>query len=290
MKGSAPPPHRTADLVLMAVTAAWGLTFPAIKQAVGDTHPLLFLGLRLLLAFAGLLLLFRGSLLRGWRGRLTQGLVLGAIFYVSYATQAVGLQYTSASRSAFITGLSVALVPFLYVPIRKRAPGLLPSLGAALAVAGLFLLTRPDLGRMNRGDVMTLGCALAYAFYLVLLERFGTDRPAEPLIGLQAATAAGLGLLALPAMPLVGAGRALFHAGPGLWIGLAVTVPVAMFTIAAQTRWQPRTTATRAAVIFSAEPVFALIFSALWLGDRLDGSGLLGAALILAGVVLAVVK
>lgn len=281
-------PHRRADLALLFVTAAWGSTFPAIKIGVAVVDPLVFYALRLTLALAGLLLLFRRALFTDLRGRWRQGIVLGLLLYVSYLAQAVGLQYTTASRSGFITSLSVILVPFLYVPLTRRQPGLWPVLGAVVCVAGLFLLTRPDTGRLNRGDLITLVCAFIYAFYVVLLERYSRGRSPEPLIGIQGLTMAVAALLALPfarRLPDAAAFRA-----PGLWLGLAVTVPVAILTVIAITRFQPRTTATRAAVIYSAEPLFAFLFAALWLHERMDATGAVGAALIVGGILLAEVK
>jgi drug/metabolite transporter (DMT)-like permease len=277
--------RRTANLVLVLVTAAWGLTFPAIHQAVRGTDPLIFTALRMVLAAGGLFLILRGRMVSGWKGRLVPGLLLAATFYGSYAFQAVGLQYTTASRSAFITGLSVVLVPLFHVPIRRRMPGLIPLGGVALSLAGLFLITRPDTGGVNKGDILTLGCALTYAFYIIFLESFSREDATEAFVGLQAVFVA---LMAMLAVPFVAQPSIQWNAG--LVTGLVITVPVAMFTIVAITRYQPRTTATQAAVIYSAEPLFALLFSMLWLGEGLDGLGMAGAGLMIAGVLLVILK
>lgn len=282
------PDHRRADLALLGVTAAWGATFPAIKVAVGVVDPFVFYPLRLGLALAGLALLFRRTLFAGLRGRWRHGVILGVLLYVSYMAQALGLEHTTASRSGFITALSVILVPFLYVPLTRRSPGLWPSLGAVVCLAGVFLLTRPDAGQLNRGDLITLICAVVYALYVVLLERYSRAGSTEPLVGIQAITVAAASLLSLPLARRWPTGADFRH--PDLWAGLLVCVPVAMLTIVAITRIQPKTTATRAAVIYSAEPVFALLIAALWLGDRLDPLGAVGAGLIVGGILLAEVK
>jgi drug/metabolite transporter (DMT)-like permease len=283
-------PVGRAELVLLAVTAAWGLTFPAIKIAVAELRPSVFMAARFLLVLVGVFLLYRGRLFRGWRGSVGAGLTLGLLQFASYAFQALGLEHTTATRSAFITGLSVILVPFLYVPIRRRAPGLLPLLGALLALGGLWLMTRPDVGALNRGDLLTLGTAVSYALYVVLLEKFTLEHPVEPLMGQQALVLAVSSLVAMPLLdPHVLTGD--FGApGAGALTGLLVTVPIAMFTIVALTRWQRETTATRASVIYSAEPVFALAFAAVWIGERLDALGLAGAGLILGGILVATVR
>ncbi len=304
MSPRAPAGHRRADLILLTVTAAWGTTFPAIKVAVEVVPPLLFLAVRFLVVFVGLALILRGTFFSGWRGRHLEGAALGLLTYASYAFQATGLQYTSASRSAFITGLSVSLVPLLYWPIRRRPPGLWPSVGAAACAAGLFLMTRPDLGRLNTGDLLTFGTTVSYAIYVILLESFTSRRSSEPLIGLQTFYMALASLLGWPLIGLgLGAGSAtaaaprtagevvsLFAGSPPALVGLAITAPVAMFTMYALTQFQKKTTATRAGVIYSAEPVFAHLVAAAWLGERLDAGGLAGAGLILLGMLAAVLS
>jgi drug/metabolite transporter (DMT)-like permease len=269
--------------VLLGVTASWGLTFAAIKDAVSAIDADLFMALRFWFTLAILLIIFRRHFFAGWRGRIGQGILLGGLLFLSYSFQANGLETTSATRSAFITGVSVVLVPMFYIPMRRRHPGPGPLAGAVLSVAGLFFLTRPDMGRLAPGDILTLGCATAYAMYVVYLEVFTENQSAEPLIGLQTAVMCVATLL-----PAAGSLSDPPTWGSHLWIGLAVTVPVTVFTLIGMTRFQARTTATRASVIYSAEPVFAFFFSALWLGERLDASGLAGAGLIMAGVLVAV--
>jgi len=273
---------RVANLVLLLVTACWGLTFPAIHVAVAEIDPHVFLALRMGLAFLGLVILFRNRFLTGWKGRLSKGVVLGVFLYGSYAFQAVGLRYTTASRSGFITGLSVALVPFLYALIRRKPPGLLPVTGAFLSLVGLFFLTRPDAGGLNAGDILTFGTAITYAIYVVLLESYTVSESPEPYVGIQTATVA---LASLAFVPF--SDRHVEWTG-GLAIALLITVPVAVFSFIAITKYQPKTQATRAAVIYALEPVFASFFSALWLHERLGGSGFIGAAIMLVGFVLAV--
>jgi drug/metabolite transporter (DMT)-like permease len=280
--------RRTAEWVLLAVTAVWGLTFPAIKLAVAEVRPSVFMVVRFGLALLGLFLLTRGRYFRGWKGHLGAGLLLGGLLYASYAFQAVGLASTSATRSAFITGLSILLVPFFYVPIRRRWPGLRPTLGAFLSIGGLLLMTRPDLGPLNVGDLLTFGTAVSYALYVVLLEVFTQESGEDRFVGMQGVVMALLALLWLPLFEPDAV--AASHPGPATWLSLLVTVPVAMFSLVALTRYQKATTATRAAVIYSAEPVFALLFAALWIGERLDLLGLGGAGLIMAGILVAVSK
>ncbi len=286
---------RRADAALLAVSLLWGLSFPAIKMATPFVAPVLFVALRF-----GLATLLLGL---GWRwlGRDPQrpgepaaaalrdprwrraGLGLGLLLAVGYATQTVGLRTTTAGNSAFITALSVVLVPIVAaLRLRQRPAGRL--LAALLpAVAGLSLLTRPDLGRPVAGDLWTLACAAAYAVYLVELNRALAVAPFPPLLFWQVAGVA----FATAAWALA------VERGSVTWNGtvaLSLLLTTLFSTLGAlylQNRWQGRTTALRAALIFTTEPVFAVGFAALILGERLPAAFPAGAALILAAVLLA---
>ncbi len=272
-------PARRAEAVLLLVAVAWGLTFPMIKGALADAPPLAFLALRFPLA---LLLLW--PILR-WRipSRRTfaAGAVLSVLLAFSFLAQTVGLVYTTSTRSAFITGLSVVLTPLLYPLITRRRPGLWPCAGAAVAGAGLYLLTGPEGGGLNRGDLLTLVTALCYALYIIYLEVASRRHPYEDLVLHQFL------LMCLLFPPLALAQQGPVHWGPGLVWGILVTGPILGVTLALQNRYQKDTTAPRAAVIFAGEPVFAAFFSYLILGETLQAVQWGGAGLILAGILVA---
>ncbi len=264
---------------MLVVTLAWGLTFPMIKGALADAPPFTFLALRFPL---GLLLLwpllgFR----RPRRSALGAGLLLGAFLGASFYAQTVGLVHTTATRSAFITGLNVILVPLLYPLLTGRVPGRWPAAGAMVATGGLYLLTDPGTGGLNRGDAITLLCAIGYALYIVVLEIVSRRHRYEDLILTQFLL---LSVVFLP--PALWEGGSI-RWGAGLGWGLATTGPILALTLYLQNRFQKDTTATRAAVIFSAEPVFAAGFSFLIFGETLGPIQWWGGLLILAGILLA---
>lgn len=265
---------------MLGVTLCWGLTFPMIKLALEGAGPLTFMALRFPLAF---LILWP---LTGWkipsRSSVAPGLLLSLFLGASYYAQVEGLVYTTPTRSAFITGLSAIFVPLLYPVLTRRLPGRLPAAGAVVATAGLFLVTSPEGGALGRGEVLTLGCALGYALYIVTLEKVGKRVPYQDLVLVQ--------ILALSVAFLPGA---LFETVPVVWgssllWGLATTAPILAVTLVLQNRYQHHTTATRAAVIFTAEPVFAAGFSFLVFGEVLGGWQWLGAFLILLGILAAI--
>ncbi len=272
-------PARRAEAVLFLVTVAWGLTFPMIKGALADAPPLVFLAVRFPLAMLLLWPLLRWR--RPSRRTLGAGAILSAFLAISFFTQTLGLVYTTSTRSAFITGLAVVLTPLLYPLITRRRPGLWPATGAAIAGGGLYLLTRPEAGGLNRGDALTLITALSCALYIIYLEIASRRHPYEDLVLHQFL----LMCVLFPSMALFQHGPV--HWGPGLIWGIIVTGPILGASIYLQNRYQKDTTAPRTAVIFAAEPVFAAVFSYLILGETLLPVQWVGGALILAGILVA---
>jgi len=286
---------RRADLMLLAVTVCWGVSFPAIKSAAADVSPALFVALRfvaasliMLAAWPWFLRLVPAPDRAAGRARLRHpaavrwGAELGVWIALGYTTQTVGLQTTSANTSAFITALSVILVPVFLFLGRGVRPRPVVAASVALALAGLALLTRPDLGGLAPGDLWTLGTAVAYAVYLIRLSDALARACFLPVLWwtLAVCAAVNVGLvLGLETPRLVW--------GPPVAWALAVTTLLStLLALVLQNRWQGETTATRAALIFSTEPVFAALFSFAWLGETLGGPALAGAALILAAVTL----
>ena len=271
--------HRRAELMLLVVALLWGTSFPMVKYTLEVTPPFSFLALRFGAGFL-LLVLFLHRRLPP-REAVAPGLLLALFGGGSYLLQTLGLVHTTPSRSGFITGLSVVLVPLLLPLIARRFPARWPAVGAVLAAGGLLLLTRPDAGGLNRGDVLTLGCALAYALYIILLESLTRKHDYRDLL-----------LVQMAVLPLVCAPFAVAEGGPWEWgghlaLGVGSMAVMLVLTLALQNRFQKDTTATRAAVIFAGEPVFAAGFSYLAFGETLDPVQWGGAGLILAAILVA---
>jgi drug/metabolite transporter (DMT)-like permease len=222
------------------------------------------------------------------------GATAGLFLALGYQFQTSGLAHTTPSKSAFLTGLVVVLVPLLgLLPhVASRAhpkPGPAVFAGAFLAFAGLLLLTSiPGTGAallsgMHLGEWLTLLCALAFAAHLLTLARAAPLITARRLGTLQIAFAA---LIMLVTLPL--GGRPSLHLTPRVWIALAVTAllaTAAAFTI--QSWAQQHLPPTHTALLFTLEPVFAALTSFLFLHERFGPRELLGAALILAGILAA---
>ncbi len=276
---------------MIGVTAVWGSTFVMVKAALQEASPLLFNLLRMLLATAVLWTLHRRRLAEisafTWKASAAAGVLLGA----GYQLQTAGLAGTTAVKSAFLTGLVVVLVPLFSFVRRLRgrrvpAPGASALGGAALAFAGLFAMTTPpgttlrDLwSALSMGDLLTLGCAAAFAAHLLLLSRC-TEVPTEQLATLQIGFAAMFMVITLPL-----GGTLHLHWTIGLAVSLLVTSVLATAAaFSAQTWAQQYLSASSTALLLTLEPVFALLFSLLFLQEHLSSRSGVGACLILLGI------
>ena len=285
-----PLPRRLkADLALLAVCGIWGSTFVVVKNALADASPLVFLSLRFFLATAILLALFGRGFLAARRGVAGAGAVIGALLCAGYIFQTVGLQYTTASKSAFITTLSSVLVPLLAVAVLRRRPSPWAVLGLGIAAAGAYFLTIPaGEFTLARGDLITFFCTVAFAGHIVAIGHYAPRYGFSALALGQVATALVLAGVAIPLGALTG-----LEAPRVAWTGnllgaLVVTAVLAtVLAFSVQTWAQQFTPATHTAVIFTTEPVFAAVTSYLVLGESLGERGTLGAVLILAGVLVA---
>ena len=272
-----------ADLALLAVAAIWGLTFSAVQRALDAAAPMSFLAARFSLAAAVLFLCFPRRAFRITGRGLAVAALLGLWLTVGYGLQTIGLLYTTASKSAFITGLSVVLVPILSLAVSRARPRASSLFAVLLAAAGLYLLTSPGAMGFNPGDLLTLGCAGAFALHIVTTERAAPRYDPLPLAFWQIATTAIactalMGIFETPRLSLTG------------WTVAALVITGLLATalaFAVQMWAQRRTGATHVAVIFTGEPVFAALFARFIQHEVLGIAGLLGGALIITGILVA---
>ncbi|HDQ46009.1 MAG TPA: DMT family transporter [bacterium] len=275
--------HIRADLWLLFVTLIWGTSFPLVKTALTDVSPLLFLAIRFALG-AVFIFPFVSRKIKGCTKSLfRRGILLGLPMSLGMMLQTLGLQYTTASKSAFLTGLCVVFVPILVIAVEKRTPKKESLAGVVLAVTGIYFLTNPDGGGMNKGDLLTLFCAVSFAFQILFVEMLVRENESDVLTFIMVASTAVLSGIAsfLFETPRLHATATLLGA-----LGfLAVFCTAVAFRL--QVYWQPRTTATAAAVIYTMESVFAAILAYIFLNERLSASASLGAGMILSGMIFA---
>jgi len=280
-----------ADVALVFVCMVWGTTFVIVKEALADVSTLLFLAVRFALAAAVLALVFLGPVGRVRAANrslaIRGGAVAGVLLFAGYVLQTFGLRLTTASKTAFITALYIPLVPIFSALIHRKAPQRAETAGVAMAAVGMGLMTaHRNLLEVSLGDFLVAGCAVAFALHIVALGHFAKSADTGTLAVTQIATCAVLAsALFWWAEPM----RVRWSAR--VWIALAVTSLLATALAFALQTWAQRfTTPTRTALVFALEPVFAWVTSWLVAGETLTGRTLGGAALILAGIVLAELK
>jgi drug/metabolite transporter (DMT)-like permease len=277
-------PVLSPDLSLILVTAIWGSTFLIVQQALPLLSPLIFLALRFALATMLLGFIYRKRL---DRGALIPGAITGLFLFTGYASQTIGLQFTTASKSAFLTSLSVPMVPLAASLVYRRGPGRFELLGVLVASAGMVLLTFPGrVADINGGDILSFICAISFAGQIVAVGHFASRTNFESLVTMQMLTVTLLSLTTFwwvekpifrPTFPAVAAVVAT---------GLLATA----LAFSVQAWAQQYTTVTRAAIIFALEPVFAAITSFIMVGEVLTRRAAFGAALILFGILIVELK
>jgi drug/metabolite transporter (DMT)-like permease len=275
-----------AELVLILITMVWGGTFLLVQYALAASGPMFFVGLRFAAA-AAIVALFSLNVLRGLTLlEFRAGVAIGTAIMLGYGLQTIGLQTIPSSQSAFITALYVPFVPLLQWLVLGRRPGLMPSLGIALAFAGLLLVSGPQGASLqfSPGELATLVSAVAIAAEIILISAFAGKVDVRRVTVVQLATASALAfLMTVPtgeALPDFSWLLVISAVGLG---SMSAVIQVAM-------NWAQRSVSpTRATVIYAGEPVWAGIVGRL-AGERLPGIALLGAALIVAGVIVSELK
>jgi drug/metabolite transporter (DMT)-like permease len=281
--------QRRAEAALVVNTVIWGATFVLVKQALRDVSPILFLALRFSLATVVLLVLFRGSWnrLRNPRWSLTGGAMAGVFLFSGYAFQTIGLQFTTAPKSAFLTGLTAVMTPLLAAAVYRNRPRAREVGGVLLATCGMALMTLPGFRlAINRGDLLTICCAACYAAHILTLSRYSARASFELL------STAQIGISALLAWSLFhGMETPHIRWTPGVWAAIVITGVFATALAFTFQAWAQRyTTSTRTALIFMLEPVFAWITSYVLTGETLSSRAAAGASLILAGILMVELK
>ena len=261
---------------LVAAAFFFGTTFVVVKDAIGDVGPVPFLAVRFAIGTLVLLPFARRNPVTP--GVVRDGVAVGAALAAGYLFQTIGLQYTSASESAFITYLLVAFVPLLAALKLGRPPAGATLVGVALACVGLWLLTgaSPSLGR---GELLTVGCAVAFALHVVLLAERAGAHGALHLNAVQLAVVTAV--CAVPGLFLGGYGFPLRAWMAALFTGVFASAVALGVQVWAQARLEPSTSA----LVLTLEPVFAAVLG-FATGERLGWVGAAGAALILVAVLV----
>jgi drug/metabolite transporter (DMT)-like permease len=275
-----------ADLALVGITIVWGTTFVVVKDALAHISIFVFLALRFSVAAVALAPIYR----KGFRRTaVLPGLLAGGLLFTAYVFQTLGLELTTPSKSAFLTGLSIPMVPLASSLVYRNKPRSWEVVGIVAASLGMVLMTLGSSAPANfprmeisRGDLLSFLCAVTFALHIVVIGHFSQAIGFESVAVTQIAVAAACGLvLCWFAEPMR---LDLTSATVGAILATGLLATALAFTTQA---WaQQYTSATRAALIFSLEPVVAWVTSWAVTGETMPNRGKVGAGLILASILL----
>ena len=284
-----------SEAILIIVTLLWGATFVIVKEAIQEISPLLFITIRFVIAG---LLLFPFIIKKKFEKKsILAGIILGILLFLGFALQTVGLKFTPATKSGFLTGTAVVMVPILQVVIEKRPPTKGVILGTLIVMLGVTFLSSggnsvltllSDFGtNYNFGDTLTLLCAFFFALYIIFIDIETSKYDFGILIFLQIITVAILGVVFSILFDQLGIEKIKLVISRGTIFAIFYTsIFATLITTALQTKYQKNVTPTKAGIIFAFEPLFAAIFAFFLLGEKLSNFGYIGAALIILGLII----
>lgn len=267
---------------LIVVTVIWGGGFVASDMALESMRPFQIMTVRFFLASVLMGLISIRSL-RGMKiNEIRAGALMGVALFAGFALQIIGLQYTTPSKNAFLTALNVVFVPFIAFVILKKRVGIKGIVGAVMSVAGVALLSLNGNLGVSLGDVLTLLCAVGFAFQIFLTSEFVKKYRATALNFVQMGTAFLLSVISLFLF-----GETTFQATAKGWLSV-IYLGVISTTVCylLQTTCQKYVDETKAAIILSMESVFGTLFSILILHEVITPRMVAGCAIILAAVII----
>lgn len=275
-----------ADFSLLLVAIAWGGTFFIVQDAVAETPVYTFLFWRFFFATLLMSLIFYKHVLKIDKETLKAGSLLGLFMFLGFAFQTFGLTYTYSSTVAFITGLNVVVVPFAVFLLFKKTASIYSILGALCAVVGLYFLTKNDVsGGFGIGEFYSFICAIMFALHITFTDFYAKKHNSMALVSVQ------FGVVAI--LSLIGAffldGKVMPKSFDGVFLqALIATVLFAtIFAFLVQTIMQKFTTPAKTAIIFTMEPVSAGIFGYYLADESFMPMQIMGACLILFGMLSA---
>jgi drug/metabolite transporter (DMT)-like permease len=268
-----------ADLMLLFTTLLWGLTFVTVKDGTKYSSFSVFIFIRFFIATILIFPFIIKKLKFLNLKNIFDGFILGIFVFLGFFLQTVGLKYTTPSRSAFITGLSVIIVPFLSYFFFKKKIGFSTFFALLLSVSGLLFMFNPSFStEINKGDVYTLLCAFVFAFVIIFVQTFNKRNDTFLLVFTQFLTVSFLSLIFTFFEDFY------ISFNKNFFVGMFYTSVFATFlALLIQNRFQKDTDEVRAGIIYTLEPVFASIFSYLIFKENFTAGFLIGGTLIFSG-------
>ena len=279
-----------ADLALVICALIWGATFVVIKDALADMSVIAYIAVRFGIAAVLMAIIYWRAVRSLTLGEVWAGAQIGIFMFAGYIFQITGLRWTTPSKAAFVTGMYVVFVPIVQAIFGRRRISIWIWAGALAALAGLYFLSVPPegLGKLNRGDPIVFGCAVMFAFHMIFISRNVKTYSVASLSFLQVATTAVLATVLVPIAAAAGWEQPkLVWTRYVIFAVAATAIGATVICFSLQTWAQKHTSASRAAILLTLEPVFAAVASVTFGGERIGARMLLGAALIFGGILVA---
>lgn len=272
-----------ADLSLLLVTIFWGAGFPATKIALQTMTPFYHIGTRFVIASLLLSMLFYKKLKNLNKSLIKPALILSSLLFATYAFQTVGIQYTTASKSSFFSGLAVLIVPLFSIFYLKAKLKLKTIISVLTATLGLFLLSNTSgNSNFNIGDFLTILCSICYAWQLLFTGTYVQKHDATLLAIVQLFFVSIYGIVFAVILEPFPKDISM----PSFWSLMFSAVFCTAFAFWMQTTAQKFTEASHIALIFTMEPVFGALTSFLLLGEVLGVRGIIGGVFILSAMLI----
>lgn len=280
-----------ADIFLLAMAGIWGASFTLMKNVLDHMPTFAYLSMRFIIASVLLIIIFRKRLGKADFKTIAAGCVVGLALFGGMALQVSGLHYTTASNSAFITGLNIVIVPIVSSVLLKKKPDKASVAGVMLAFAGIFFISGGPDSSFNIGDFLTFLCAICFTFQVILIDKFTNKYDSIILAVAQISFAAVLNTVVWVAFDF-----RTYTLDSSVVFTLIVTgVLGTALAFAGQTIVQKFTTPTRTALILAAEPLFGTLFAIMipnsqGMREALRFNSVVGFLLILAGMLVSELK
>ncbi|MBZ9685849.1 DMT family transporter [Clostridium estertheticum] len=275
------------ELGLLSVAIIWGMGFVASRVSLDSKlTPFQIMTLRFFISTVLMAVIYRKNLKKINSGSLKAGIILGFFLFLAFAFQTEGLQYTTPSKNAFLTSINVVMVPFIGTMLFKKPVDKFGIIGALLACTGAGILTLNGSFKINTGDMLTIICALGFAFHIFFVGEYVKKYDAIMITIIQLAVAFILSLIAIIVM-----GQTNIHLNSQ---GVLAVSYLGIFSTALafllQNVSQRYTTGTRAAIILSTESVFGALASVIFLGEQMTLKILIGCLLIFVAIITSETK
>lgn len=276
-----------ATILLLLATFFWGMTFILVKESISSTNPLSFLAWRFLAAALFTFCLFKKKCLKFTLKGLNQGIFLGILLAAGYIFQTFGLVYTTPARCAFITGFAVVLVPVFSSFLARQIPSFRDCGAALISFSGICILSSDGASgfslKAGAGEILTFSCTVFYALHIVFISRFSKSDQGIFLSFVQMLFTGTICLITAAVCSSFQTPEGIVVWGSILFCSIFATV----FVLVVQNSYQSYVSDTKAAVIYSLEPVFAALASYFFCNEFLSFSMLAGSFLIFTGMMTA---